>query len=168
MAVVNDARHAVPGTGTNANGLRAERTTSSDPSFRTLVSELDRYLAVRNGDADAFFAQFNKVDSIQHVIVVHAGAAPVGCGAFKPFGDDAVEVKRMFTSPEQRQRGIASMVLSELEEWARELGYRRCVLETGTMLQDAIALYKKHGYSITRNYGQYVGVETSVCFEKAL
>lgn len=168
MAVANDSRHDLPSTGANANGLRAERTTSSDPSFRTLVSELDRYLAVRNGEADAFFAQFNKVDHIQHVVVIHAGDMAVGCGAFKSFGEEAVEVKRMFTSPEQRQRGIASMVLSELEEWARELGYRRCVLETGTMLQHAIALYKKHGYSITPNYGQYVGVETSVCFEKAL
>lgn len=151
-----------------ARALRAARTTSSDPSFRALVGELDRYLAVRNGDDDAFFAQFNKVDHIQHVVVVHDGDTPAGCGAFKPFGDGTVEVKRMFTSPDQRQRGVASMVLNELETWARELGYQRCVLETGAMLQEAIALYGKHGYARIPNYGQYAGVESSVCFEKTL
>lgn len=144
------------------------RTTSSDPAFRVLVNDLDRYLAMRNGDAGAFFAQFNKVDNIQHVVVVHDGDVPVGCGAFKPFGDDAVEVKRMFTSTDHRQRGIASLVLNELEQWARELGFQRCVLETGIMLEDAIALYKKHGYSSIPNYAQYVGVDSSLCFEKVL
>lgn len=164
---------STPGPGslnvrTEASGLKAVRTTSADPAFRVLVNDLDRYLAMRNGDADAFFAQFNKVDTIQNVVVVHDGDVPVGCGAFKPFGDDAVEVKRMFTSPDHRQRGIASLVLNALEQWARELGFQRCVLETGTMLHDAIALYSKHGYSTIPNYGPYVGVESSVCFEKVL
>lgn len=148
--------------------LKALRTTSADPAFRALVAELDRYLAAHNGDADAFFAQFNKVDSIQNVVLVHDGEVPVGCGAFKPIGDDAVEVKRMFTAPEHRNRGIASTVLNALEEWARELGYRRCVLETGALLKDATALYVKHGYTVIPNYGPYVGVESSVCFEKVL
>lgn len=153
---------------TEAHGPDVIRTTSADPAFRVLVRELDRYLAVHNGDADAFFAQFNSVDHIQHVIVVHAGAVPVGCGAFKAFGHGTVEVKRMFTSPDHRNRGIASMVLKALEEWARELGYRRCVLETGALLHDATALYRKHGYTIIPNYGPYAGVESSVCFEKLL
>ena len=59
-------------------------------------------------------------------------------------------------------------VLSDLESWAKELGFVKCVLETGINQPEAIALYKKCGYSIIENYGQYKGVENSLCFEKIL
>jgi GNAT superfamily N-acetyltransferase len=79
-----------------------------------------------------------------------------------------MEVKRMFTRPEWRGRGLAVKVLNELEVWAAEMGYTRCVLETGTRQPYAIALYRKAGYVQIPNYGQYEGVENSVCFEKWL
>ncbi len=147
---------------------RAEGTTSTDPAFRALVGLLDQDLAERNGDANEFYALFNGIAPLQHALVLYDGEAPVGCGAFKPFGDDSVEVKRMYTSPAHRRRGMASQVLRELERWARELGYRSCVLETGLMQPEAIALYEAHGYARIPNYGPYVGIEASVCFEKAL
>jgi putative acetyltransferase len=59
-------------------------------------------------------------------------------------------------------------VLKALEDWAKELGYHKCILETGKRQPDAIALYQKNGYSIMPNYGQYQGVTNSVCFEKQL
>ncbi len=58
--------------------------------------------------------------------------------------------------------------LAELEKWAAELGYNKCVLETGKKQPEAIALYKRSGYKIIPNYGQYIGIENSVCFEKAI
>ncbi len=57
-------------------------------------------------------------------------------------------------------------MLGELERWAQQLGYQRCVLETGKKQPEAIALYTRRGYHLIPNYGQYVGVESSVCFEK--
>lgn len=82
--------------------------------------------------------------------------------------DDAVEVKRMYTLPEYRGKGIAAELLGELEKWAAELEYGRCVLETGLKQPGAIRLYEKSGYIVMPNYGQYVGVENSVCFEKSI
>jgi putative acetyltransferase len=79
-----------------------------------------------------------------------------------------MEVKRMFVKEEFRGKGIAGKVLSELEKWARELWFQKCILETGTRQIEAIALYKKSKYSIIPNYGQYEGVENSLCFEKKL
>ena len=153
--------------GTNTPAAhRSIRTDASDPAFRELVAELDKDLAIRDGNDHAFFAQFNKLHDIRHAVVVWHGAEPVGCGAFKPFDGDTVEVKRMYVRPAHRQKGIASQVLRELERWANELGYDRCVLETGQKQPEAIALYTKHGYSIIPNYGQYIGVESSICFEK--
>ena len=144
------------------------RTDASHPGFCQLVTELDKDLAIRDGNEHAFFAQFNKLHDINHVVVVMDGELPVGCGAFKPFADGVVEVKRMYVPTAHRQKGIASLVLNELERWADELGYGRCVLETGQKQPEAIALYNKRGYRLTPNYGQYIGVESSVCFEKEL
>ena len=148
--------------------LKTIRTNSDHPDFIQLVAALDAYLAVTDGKEHAFYAQFNKIDQIKHVVLALNNDLPVGCGAIKEFSTNAMEVKRMFTSPAGRKKGSATAVLSELEQWAAELGYEKCVLETGIRQADAISLYTNCGYQQTPNYGQYVGVENSVCFEKKL
>jgi GNAT superfamily N-acetyltransferase len=148
--------------------IRTERTNSENTYFRKLVIELDKDLAIRDGDDHAFYAQFNKIDSIKHVIILRLEDEVVGCGAIKAYDDSTMEVKRMFVSPEFRGQGIASLILKELEKWCVELGAKRCILETGDKQHEAIALYHKNKYQIIPNYGQYAGVETSFCFEKWL
>jgi GNAT superfamily N-acetyltransferase len=86
----------------------------------------------------------------------------------KPFNAEAMEIKRMYTLPERRGKGIASVILTALEKWALELSYTKTVLETGKRQPEAIALYEKSGYRLIPNYGQYTGVENSLCFEKLL
>jgi GNAT superfamily N-acetyltransferase len=144
------------------------RTTSEDAEFRTLVALLDQDLALRNGDEHAFYAQYNKVDALKQVVVAYVDGAPVGCGAIKAFEPGVAEVKRMYTQPEQRGRGIAQQVLAELETWAAELGFNECILETGKKQPEAIRLYQKSGYQTIPNYGQYAGVENSVCMKKSI
>jgi putative acetyltransferase len=144
------------------------RTASSNPDFQKLVAELDRDLQIRDGADNVFYAQFNKITMIKYAIVAFDGDLPVGCGAIKEISPEAMEVKRMYVPQSERGKGIASAVLKELEKWAAELNYKKCVLETGKKQPEAIALYKKSGYQIIPNYGQYIGVENSVCFEKML
>jgi len=144
------------------------RTDSSNPDFRTLVAALDKDLAIRDGDDHAFYAQYNKVDLIKHVVLARVGSEAVGCGAVKEYAPGVMEVKRMYVPPAKRGLGIASQVLIELEAWAREMNYSACILETGLAQPEAIALYRKNAYTIIPNYGQYAGVENSVCFEKKL
>lgn len=146
--------------------LHFERTDSGNPDFIELVRLLDADLAIRDGDDHAFYAQFNKIDAIRHVIVAYDDQKPVGCGAFKPFDAHTVEIKRMFVRPEWRGKGIAAHIVQAMETWAAELSVARCVLETGKQQPEAIALYTKCGYVITPNFGQYIGVDNSVCFEK--
>ncbi len=145
-----------------------KRTNSENPDFQKLVVELDKDLARRDGDEHAFFAQFNKIAAIKHVVLLYDGERAVGCGAIKEYEEGTMEVKRMFVPPEKRGMGLASLVLKELENWARELGYHRCILETGKKQPEAIKLYQKNQYSLIKNYGQYAEVESSVCFEKTL
>ncbi len=144
------------------------RTDSENQHFVELVRFLDADLAERDGTDHSFYGQFNKIDKIRHVVVAYENDRPVGCGAIKEFSPSAMEVKRMYTLPESRGKGIASIVLAELEKWAHELSYKTCVLETGKRQPEAIELYKKNGYGIIPNYGQYIGIENSVCFEKEI
>ncbi|WP_412466802.1 GNAT family N-acetyltransferase [Pedobacter sp. KLB.chiD] len=148
--------------------LRLIRTDSEHPGFRGLVALLDQDLAIRDGDDHAFYAQFNQVDTIKEVVVAYRRELPVACGAIKFFSSTAAEVKRMFVHPDHRKQGIAAKVLNELENWATELGFSSCVLETGKKQPEAIALYQKMGYQLTPNYGQYIGVDNSVCMSKPL
>lgn len=148
--------------------ITLHRTNSEDPDFIALVKLLDADLAIRDGADHAFYAQFNKIDAIRHVVLAYEGDQAMGCGAIKEFSKDTMEIKRMFVRPEGRQKGIASMVLGELERWATEMSYARTVLETGTKQPEAIELYTRRGYARIPNYGQYAGVENSLCFEKIL
>ena len=144
------------------------RADSSHEDFKKLVLLLDEELAQRDGEEHAFYDQFNKIENINNVIVAYAGQQPVAAGAFKKFSPGTVEIKRMFVKPDFRGRGIAFQILQQLENWAAELGYSCCILETGKKQPEAIALYKKSGYKVIPNYGQYKNVSNSVCMQKKL
>lgn len=148
--------------------IRLIRTNSENPHFIKLVKLLDAGLAIVDGDDHSFYSQFNKIDKIRYVVVAYDNEMPVGCGAIKEFESGTMEVKRMYVSPEVRKQGIASKILNELEIWSLELSCNKCILETGKRQPEAIGLYKKSGYKQIPNYGQYDGVENSVCFEKIL
>src|SRR6478735_11879046 len=124
------------------------RTNSDNPGFITLVKLLDADLAVRDGADHSFYSQFNKIDNIKYTVVAHENDEPLACGAIKEYSSTSMEVKRMYTKPENRGKGIASLILKELETWANELGYKSCVLETGKKQPEAIKLYKSNGYDI--------------------
>lgn len=144
------------------------RTNSDNADFIALVQQLDKDLAIRDGDEHAFYAQYNGIVAIKHTVVAYDNGVEVACGAIKAFDDASMEVKRMYTVPNARGKGVAAQVLAALELWAKELGYTNCVLETGKKQPEAIALYSKCGYTIIPNYGQYIGIENSVCFKKQL
>jgi len=148
--------------------IKLVRTDSINADFISLVSMLDNDLSGRDGEEHSFYAQYNKIDKINHIIIAYVNGTPVGCGAVKHFEPGTMEVKRMFVIPENRGVGIASQVLHELEVWAKELLYIKCVLETGKRQPEAIRLYQKNGYTRIPNYGQYIGKDNSVCFEKSL
>lgn len=148
--------------------LSTTRTTSQNHDFSRLVKLLDADLKIRDGEDHEFYAQINKAAILNYAIVCYQKNVAVGCGAFRKIDTEKVEIKRMFVNPDYRGKGIASKILSELEQWARELNYCQAILETGINQPEAIALYKKSGYSITKNYGQYVGVESSVCMRKII
>ena len=144
------------------------RTDSDNKEFIELVRLLDIELAERDGEDHAFYNQYNAIDDLKQTVIAVENNILLGCGAIKELNQDAVEVKRMYVILKERGRGIAGMILTELENWAIELGYNKCRLETGKRQPEAISLYEKKGYCKISNYGQYKGIENSICFEKVL
>lgn len=148
--------------------INYSRTTSDNKDFQNLVKELDEDLKIRDGEDHAFYAQFNKTDTIKYAIVAYENEIPVGCGAIREYSGDTMEVKRMYVVTGKRGQGIASAILKQLELWTLELNFRKCILETGTNQPEAIAMYTKNGFEIIPNFGQYEKMEHSVCFQRVL
>lgn len=141
---------------------------NTDERYRQLTKRLDSELKIRDGEEHNFYAEFNNSDQIHHIVLYEKNGHYVACGALKSLDQYTVEIKRMYTTEAYRRQGIAAHILAELERWAEEMGFIRSILETGMRQQAAILFYGKHGYNQIENYGQYVGVENSVCFEKSM
>lgn len=151
-----------------SESILLKRASSDDPDFVNLVEQLNAELAIIDGEDHAFYSQYNGLDSIKHTIIAYQNEQPVACGALKKHSNISMEIKRMYTATPFRSKGLASRIIEELENWAKELSQAELVLETGKRQEDAMALYLKNGYTLTPNFGPYVGVENSCCFRKKL
>jgi putative acetyltransferase len=147
---------------------RIIRTDNNNLDFQALITELDAYLKITDGEDHEFYNQFNSLKKINNVVVAFQNEQAIGCGAFRKFDANTVEIKRMYVKVTYRGSGVANTVLSSLEQWASEEGFTKCVLETGNRQIDAIKFYKKSGYRSIPNYGQYAQMEESNCFEKLI
>jgi putative acetyltransferase len=144
------------------------RTQSSNPDFQALVKELDKDLFERYPEIQSQYVGLNKVESINTIVIAYFDSQPVGCGCFKTFDPESVEIKRMFVKKDYRGKGISKLILNELETWAKELGFKKSILETGFGQPEAIGLYEKSGYKKVQNFGPYTNMSNSVCFGKSL
>lgn len=88
-------------------------------------------------------------------IVLVDGSTTAAGGGFRRHDSQTCEVKRMWTSPQYRRRGLAISVLQALEDAARDVGYDRVILETGPMQPEAEAMYAARGYRRIDVYGHY-------------
>lgn len=148
--------------------ISLKRDNSNNAEFRKLILLLDQDLGGRYGKEQEVYDSHNVIEFIETVVVAYYDNQPAGCGCFKKYDDNTVEIKRMFVKPEFRGKGISKLVLKELENWGAQLGYSKSVLETGKKQLEAIGLYTKYGYNLIDNYGPYVGMPNSVCMQKNL
>ncbi|MBI2993037.1 MAG: GNAT family N-acetyltransferase [Gammaproteobacteria bacterium] len=79
-------------------------------------------------------------------IVEDGHGAIVGCGGLFPLDAEEAEIRKMYFLPTARGHGLGRQLLRELIEAARSGGYRRLVLETASVLKEAIALYRSFGF----------------------
>ena len=148
--------------------IKIVRTNSKNEDFINLVKKLNATLKITDVKEHSFYKQFNCIEFLENVVLAYKNNVTLGGGAFKKFDANNVETKPMYTSMDYRNQGIATKILRELENWAFELGFISCILETGKRQREAVKFYIKYFYKITENYGQYIGVKNSVCFKKTI
>jgi GNAT superfamily N-acetyltransferase len=139
------------------------------PVARELIAAVQQEYVERYGGPDD-----SPVDPLDFTpprgcfVVAYDGAEAVATGGLRPAEDGAMEIKRMYVRPEWRGRGLARVVLADLEQRARDLGAKRIVLETGERQPEAIRLYETSGYARIDGYGHYACSPMSVSFGKDL
>jgi GNAT superfamily N-acetyltransferase len=141
------------------------------PEAQLLIKRLSAELSVRYQEADDGAGHFRPEDVLQPrsgFLLARWQGQAIGCGAYRPLQDDIAEIKRMYVEDAFRGRGIGRRLLTALEECARQAGYARVWLETGTAQPEALRLYATAGYRLIPNYGYYRDDPRSVCFEKVL
>lgn len=116
------------------------------------------------------YKQYNQLDEIKEAIVVYVDGRAAGAGAIREYQyddiDDATELKRIFIREEFQGKGTGTRLVLELIELAKELGYKRMILETGKLLQESCHVYRKVGFKEMDNYGPYVSMPESLCMMK--
>ena len=147
--------------------MKIIRTDYLNPAFQELVAELNTDLANRDGK-DHPLSQFNEIIHLKHVVVVYLKNKAVGCGAITKYDLVATEIKRMYVTPAHRGHQLGENILSELENWTKELGLSKCILFMGVNQPEAMKLYLRNNFSVIENYGKLKDIPDSICLAKTL
>lgn len=145
-------------------------TDGNHPAFRRFYAVTEAYYSriVGGKENRADFIPFNASAEIPYVLLAYADGQPVGCAGLKRYSETDAEVKRLWVEPAYRGKRIASALMDQIEEKARDLCFRRVVLQTRPIMPDAVALYTKRGYALIPNYPPYDKLAGAVCYGKDL
>jgi len=149
--------------------MRIDQVAWDHPASVSLRAAQRAEIAERYGTPDSEPGPAPTGDDITAFFVAFDDdGAALGCGGLRQLNEHEAEVKRMFVRTESRGSGVSTGILSRLEQYGREAGWRRLLLETGNGQPDAIRFYTREGYERIENFGHYAGVDDSLCFAKAL
>jgi putative acetyltransferase len=153
--------------------ITIERAVEATPEVRALIRELNDVLGAAYEDHQRHGLSIDQLfePHVRFFLALLDGLA-VGCGGIAMF-EDYAEVKRMYTRPAARGRGVAKALLRRIEDEARGANKPVLFLETGIRQQEAIGLYERSGFRPRGPFGPYAvmparNIETSLFFEKAL
>jgi len=153
--------------------LDIRRASLSSPDASRLITALNAELTATFPEPGATHFSLSREQVAEGdgaFLIVYVGGEAVGCGAIRRVdGTERGEIKRMFVTPACRGEGIGRAIVAALEDEARRLGFSEVVLETGTRLPAAIALYESSGYARIPLFGEYTqSPDTSLCYGKTL
>jgi len=110
---------------------------ANGPGFAIHDPEVDDLYAAFSNERSAYF-----VCVVNGMIIGGAGIAPLKGG-----DADTCELQKMYLLPSSRGKGYGKSLLDICLKTARELGYRRCYIETFSTMNTAIGLYEKIGFT---------------------
>lgn len=138
------------------DGLEFVAVSASDPLAAPLLKDLEREYDARYGVevfGEPAIAEINRYPAAAFAppdgafLLLLERGEPISGGAFMRYDESTAEFKRIWTRPDRRGRGLAKLVLRELEARAADLGYARVYLTTGPRQPEAVALYLGAGYT---------------------
>ncbi len=146
----------------------SERADFRDADVQRLIAALDAELEALYGRPDQDQPEPGAFDDGVFVVIRDENGALMSCGGLKPFSPGVGEIKRMYTLPEARGRGLARAVLDALVAFAQQEGYERLILETGTRQHAALRLYAAAGWERIPAFAPYEDEPDSVCLQRRL
>ena len=151
--------------------IKIREARFDEPVVQRLIAEAMAELSRRYGgtgdDTPVAATDFAAPSGAFFVAYDPSGGRLLGCAGWRAHGEDA-ELKRMFTVPAARGRGVARRILTAVEESARERGCKRVILETGDRQPEAIALYLRSGYERIEDFGYYKGEQGVLSYARSL
>lgn len=140
-------------------------TKGDDKVFEQFYIKTEEYYSriVGGKKNRAGFIPYNLSESISDVLIAYVDDKAVGCAGLKRYSDQDVEIKRVWVEPECRGKHIATQLMDQIEDKARQLGYKRAILQTRPIMKDAVGLYESRGYMFIGNYPPYDKLEGAVC-----
>lgn len=149
--------------------FRIEQRTYDDPDVVRLVAAVQAEYAIRYGGPDAAVVETGEFAPPEGMFLVGVlDGEPSATGGWRRVDDGAVEIKRMYVLDGARRRGLARLMLAELEATAMAAGARRMILNTGPEQPEAIALYLSSGYLPIAGFGHYAGTPGAIFYGKTL
>jgi GNAT superfamily N-acetyltransferase len=139
-----------------------------DPAARALRDAQRAEIEIRYGTPDSEPGIAPTAADVTAFFVAYVDDEPVGCGGLRALGESEAEIKRMFVAIPHRGSGVSTAIISALEQFGRERGWNRLVLETGDRQPDAVRFYEREGYTRIGNFGHYEGHAASLCYAKTL
>ena len=145
-----------------------KQVSFNHPDSVDLRSQQRAEIERRYGSPDSEPGPAPTAEDITVFYVAYEGDTAIGCGGLRERDATEAEVKRMFVHADHRGTGVSVAILRQLEQFGRERGYARLMLETGTEQPDAVRFYEREGFTRIPNFGYYVGSAHSLCYEKPL
>ena len=153
--------------------IAIEQASAPTPEVVELLAELDAELSGPYAADQRHALSIEKVfqPDVRFFLGRLEGVA-VACGGVA-FYDGYAEVKRMYSRPSVRGRGVAKALLRRLEAEARAAGATLLRIETGVYQQEALRFYEGAGFRRCGAFGPYAempprAIELSLFYEKAM
>ncbi len=149
--------------------MRLEQVNWEHPASTSLRAAQRAEIAERYGTWESEPGPEPTADDVTAFFVAFADdGTPLGCGGVRELSSTEAEVKRMFVDAAHRGTGVSTAIIRRLEQFGRERGWQRLVLETGDQQPDAVRFYTREGFTPIPRFGYYLDSESSLCFEKVL
>jgi putative acetyltransferase len=152
--------------------ITIEQAKAATPEIVALLDALNTDLAGHSNEQRHALSVDQLFQPNIRFFVVRMGDEAIACGGVG-FYDGYAELKRMYSKPAVRGRGVAKALLARLEAEARETGAGLVRVETGIHQREALRFYEAAGYRRRGPFGPYAdmgasAIETSLFYEKSI